>query len=269
MREGSCNCTWPPCVRYCTDKLFVRCAVCRQCGCWRCWHAPAEFLQRAFPMVSVLTIICPTAWLCVLLLVCAGARRAGPMMLSSNIHRCGQCVLSERRWCVPCAAGCCCEVDACGCRRTLWAQPEHRQAVTLDHRVVPQCVHHRAPPRACNPAGAKAATARACKRLSGGKGAEGALLWRVLCGPARRGLTLLGLSAQVALPTGCVPYSVKNSDSDAKKCPQNCVLSNFTDGTDTGAASAQLCSHVPVSCPSTSVRGCGATRCEFCCMTTH
>ena len=37
---------------------------------------------------------------------------------------------------------------------------------------------------------------------------------------------------QAGLPSGCVPYSVKNSNSDQKKCPQACELSGFDSDTD-------------------------------------
>lgn len=40
------------------------------------------------------------------------------------------------------------------------------------------------------------------------------------------------LHLQAGLPSGCVPYSVKNSNSDQKKCPQACELSGFDRDTD-------------------------------------
>ncbi len=89
--------------------------------------------------------------------------------------------------------------------------------------------------------------------------------WLVLCGPARHGLTLPGLCVQVALPTGCVPYSVKNSDSDAKKCPQNCVLSNFTDSTDTGAAPRSAAQPVRATMPSFALVAVDQRTCSVLC----
>lgn len=47
------------------------------------------------------------------------------------------------------------------------------------------------------------------------------------------------------LPSGCVPYSVKNGNSGQKKCPQGCELSGFDSDTDADKPHAPLIIRVP------------------------
>ena len=53
------------------------------------------------------------------------------------------------------------------------------------------------------------------------------------------------LHLQAGLPSGCVPYSVKNSNSDQKKCPQACELSGFDSDTDSDKRAGPLPALLP------------------------
>ena len=64
------------------------------------------------------------------------------------------------------------------------------------------------------------------------------------------------LPPQAGLPSGCIPYSVKNSNSDQKKCPQGCELSGFDSDTDSDkrARSPLALGHIGLRVQGTSPR---------------